>query len=81
MYFPVAMLHSKKEKNMPRSKLSDAKGMSTNQIGEVLGYSGVAIYFNLKKRGKKLRPKGRHRMVTINLSGDWRKQLNAELRK
>jgi|TARA_R100000479_G_scaffold87547_1_gene42779 DNA-binding transcriptional regulator LsrR (DeoR family) len=74
---------------MPRSKLSDArvdylyyvKGMSTNQIGEVLGYSGVAIYFNLKKRGKKLRPKGRHRMVTINLSGDWRKQLNAELRK
>jgi predicted DNA-binding protein YlxM (UPF0122 family) len=74
---------------MPKSTLSDArvdylyyeKGMSLQQIADVLGYSNVTIYFNLKRRGKKLRPPGRHKMVTINLSGDWRKQLNASLRK
>tara|TARA_R100000458_G_C8265993_1_gene241045 strand:- start:4 stop:228 length:225 start_codon:yes stop_codon:yes gene_type:complete len=57
------------------------KGYSLQQVAESLGYTPDGIYKSMKRRGKKLRPRGRHKLVTINLSGDWRKQLNASLRK
>jgi hypothetical protein len=74
---------------MPKTNLPNArvdfmyyeKGMSCDAIGAVLGCSGNTIRSNLKERGKKLRPRGRHVVRTINLSGDWRKQLNSYLRK
>lgn len=74
---------------MPKSTLSDARvdylyydmGLSTTQVAACLGCSQPTVYNNLKWRGKKLRPRGRHVVRTINLSGDWRKQLNSYLRK
>ena len=75
---------------MPKqSSISDARvdylyfeqGLSTNQVAACLGCSGNTVHKNLKRRGKKLRPTGRHVVRTINLSGDWRKQLNSYLRK
>jgi hypothetical protein len=75
---------------MPKQlNLSDARidylyyeqGLSTNQVAACLGCSQGAIFRNLQGRGKKLRPTGRHVVRTINLSGDWRKQLNSYLRK
>ena len=73
---------------MPKSTLSDARvdylyyemGLSTHQVAACLGCSQPTVHNNLKWRGKKLRPKGRHVVRTINLYGDWRKQLNAYLR-
>lgn len=74
---------------MSHRKISDARldhmyynmGMSLNECAQVFGCSNVTVYLNMKKRGKKLRPRGRHKMITVNLSDpNWRKKLNARVR-
>ena len=57
-------------------------GMSLAECASAFGCHWVTVHKNMQKRGKKLRPPGRHKMVTINLSDpNWRKQVNARLRK